>query len=105
MIIEKMIPCPTWKVTAQYLHPHADPCWRPPLWIQPDVVGHHLVKMAQLRGVVVCVSLENLSGTRKNNDSVTIRLVFKRTNIARALSPHLGQAKLAVHDEIPIFCV
>lgn len=70
--MEETASCPTWKVTAQYLHPHPDPCWRPPLWIQPDILGHYLVKMAQLRGVVVCVSLENLVGMRKNNENIII---------------------------------
>ena len=57
--------CPTWKVTTQYLHSHPDPCWRPPLWIQSDVLGHNLVKMTQLWGVVVCVPLKNLCKTHK----------------------------------------
>lgn len=70
--MEETASCPTWKVTAQYLHPHPDPCWRPPLWIQPDILGHYFVKMAQLRGVVVCVSLENLVGMCKNNENIII---------------------------------
>lgn len=52
--------CPTWKVTAEYLHSHPDPDRRPPLGIKPDELDHRLLEMAQLRGVVVCVPLEKL---------------------------------------------
>lgn len=50
----------TRQVTAQDLHPHADPGRRPPLRKHSDVLGHDLVKSPHLGRVVVAVSLENL---------------------------------------------
>lgn len=51
---------PTWQVTAQHLHPHANPGRRPPLRKDPDVLRHDLVKPPHLRRVIVAVSFENL---------------------------------------------
>lgn len=51
---------PTWQVTAQHLHPHANPGRRPPLRKDPDVLRHDLIKPPHLWRVVVAVSFENL---------------------------------------------
>lgn len=51
---------PTWQVTAQHLHPHANPSRRPPLRKDSDVLCHDLVKPPHLWRVIVAVSFENL---------------------------------------------
>lgn len=51
---------PTWKVTAQNLHSHPNACRRPPLWIESDILGHCLLEMPELWGVIVCVPLKDL---------------------------------------------
>lgn len=51
---------PTWQVTAQHLHPHANPGRRPPLRKHSDVLRHDLIKPAHLWRVIVAVSFENL---------------------------------------------
>lgn len=97
----------TWGVTAQNLHPHPDPSRRPPLGIQPDVLGLDLLKATELRGVVVCVPLENLHDTHANMKPQS--LLHKRTHTQkhthRPSHTYLGQAGLAVHDETPVLSV
>ena len=50
----------TRQVTAEDLHPHADPSGRPPLRKDSDVLGHDLIKPPHLWSIVVAVPLENL---------------------------------------------
>ena len=50
----------TRQVTAEDLHPHADPSGRPPLRKDSDVLGHDLIKPPHLWSIVVAVPLKNL---------------------------------------------
>lgn len=50
----------TRQVTAENLHPHADPGGRPSLWKNSDVLSHYLVKPPHLWSIVVAVALKNL---------------------------------------------
>lgn len=50
----------TRQVTAEDLHPHADPSGRPPLRKDSDELGHDLIKPPHLWSIVVAVPLENL---------------------------------------------
>lgn len=61
----------TRQVTAEYLHPHANPSWGPPLWKHSDVLGHYLIKSPHLWGIIVAVPLKNLKqrDKHKNDDS------------------------------------
>lgn len=65
---------PTGQVTAENLHPHADPGGRPSLWKNSDVLSHYLVKPPHLGSIVVAVALKNL---RKNvkGEHETVSLV------------------------------
>ncbi len=57
----------TGQVTAEDLHPHADPSGRPPLREDSDVLGHYLIKPPHLWSVVVAVPLENLRGGKQRH--------------------------------------
>lgn len=50
----------TRQVTAEDLHPHADPSGRPPLRKDSDELGHDLIKPPHLWSIIVAVPLENL---------------------------------------------
>lgn len=52
----------TGQVTAEDLHPHADPGRRPPLRKDSDVLGHYLVEPPQLWSIVVAVAFKYLTG-------------------------------------------
>ena len=55
----------TGQVTAEDLYPHTNTSRWPPLWKDPNVLGHNLIEPPHLRSIIVAVPFENLIGGKK----------------------------------------
>lgn len=68
---------PTGQVTAENLHPHADPGGRPSLWKDSDVLSHYLVKPPHLGSIVVAVALKDLrKNVKGEHETVSLHLML-----------------------------